>query len=76
MTSRSSVRTDQSEPLYFGFSHPDVLLYYEKGPCTASELAGGVWDVVLPQPATLDVSLKSPQRGGRETLVRGRLLTC
>ncbi len=26
------VRTDQPEPLYFGFSHPDVLLYYEKGP--------------------------------------------
>ena len=51
---------DQSEPLYFGFSHPDVLLYYEQGPVTASDLAGGVWDVVLPRPATAEISLKCP----------------
>jgi len=55
------VRPDQAEPLYFGFSHPDVLLHYEKGPVPASELAGGVWDVTLPEPASLDVSLKSPR---------------
>jgi hypothetical protein len=54
------VRTDEPTPLYFGFSHPDVLLYYEKGPLPASELAGGVWDVVIPQPATLELSLRSP----------------
>jgi RNA polymerase sigma factor (sigma-70 family) len=54
------VRSDQPEPLYFGFSHPDVLIGYESGPVAASQLAGGVWDVVLPEPATLDVSLKSP----------------
>jgi RNA polymerase sigma factor (sigma-70 family) len=52
--------SDQTEPLYFGFSHPDVLLYYEKGPVTASDLAGGAWDVVLPRPATALVSLKCP----------------
>ncbi len=52
--------SDQSEPLYFGFSHPDVLLYYEKGPVTASDLASGVWDVVLPRPANVEISLKCP----------------
>ncbi len=51
---------DQSEPLYFGFSHPDVLLYYEQGPVTASNLANGVWDVILPRPATVEISLKCP----------------
>ena len=64
---------DQSEPLYFGFSHPDVLLYYEKGPVTASDLAGGVWDVVLPRPASVEISLKCPRRHGWKTLVRERL---
>jgi RNA polymerase sigma factor (sigma-70 family) len=54
------VQADEPEPLFFGFSHPDVLLYYEKGPVSASQLAGGVWDVVLPEPANLDVSLKCP----------------
>lgn len=54
------VRTDEPTPVYFGFSHPDVLLYHEKGPMPASDLAGGVWDVVLPRPATLEISLKSP----------------
>ena len=54
------IQADQPGSLYFGFSHPDVLRYYEKGPVTASDLAGGVWDVVLPQAATVDVSLKSP----------------
>ncbi len=53
------IRSDEPLPLYFAFSHPDVLLYYERGPVRASELAGGTWDVALPQPATLDVSLKS-----------------
>ena len=38
--------------------------YYEKGPVAASDLAGGVWDVVLPRPATLDVSLNSPRADG------------
>ena len=60
------LRSDRPEPLYFGFSHPDVLLHYEKGPVPASEL-NGVWDVVLPRPATLDVELKSPLGPGGES---------
>ncbi|AGA30104.1 thiol-disulfide isomerase-like thioredoxin [Singulisphaera acidiphila DSM 18658] len=61
------IPTDQTEPLYFGFSHPDVLRYFEKGPVPASDLTGGVWDVVLPQPATLDASLKASRGAGEKT---------
>ena len=42
------IRPDLDEPLYFGFSHPDVLRYYEKGPVPTSDLVGGVWDIILP----------------------------
>ncbi len=56
-----NVQTDQATRIYFGFSHPDVLLYFETAPVTASELAGGIWDVVIPQPATLAISIKPPQ---------------
>jgi RNA polymerase sigma factor (sigma-70 family) len=52
------VRTDKADPLYFGFSHPDVLRYYELGPIPASDLASGEWTIVLPRPATLEVKLK------------------
>ena len=54
-----NIRADEPSPLYFGFSHPDVVRYFERGPVPAAELAGGTWDVVLPEPATLEVSLKS-----------------
>ena len=53
------VRTDAAEPLYFGFSHPDVLLYYEKGPVTTTDLAGGL-EITLPEPAHVDIALKPP----------------
>lgn len=58
---------DEDEPLYFGFSHPDVLRYHEQGPVTVSDLAGGVWDVVLPAPATLDISLQTPAGEGESS---------
>ncbi len=63
-----NVRTDEPSPLYFGFGHPDVISYYEKGPVPASDLASGVWDVVIPQPATLEVSLKPPHDAAGKSL--------
>ena len=58
------VRPEWTEPLYLTFSHPDVLLFYETGPASASALAAGAWNVDLPRPATLDVALKaSPSPG-------------
>ena len=53
-----NIRADEPSPLYFSFSHPNVVRFYERGPVLASELAGGTWDVVLPQAATLEISLK------------------
>ncbi len=67
-----NIRPDEPSPLYFGFNHPDLVRYYERGPVTASELAGGTWDVVLPQPATLEISLKATQRRRQDTTVRSR----
>jgi hypothetical protein len=59
---------DEQAPLYFGFSHPDVLLYYELGPVPVSQVQGGTWDVVLPQPATLDLSLQTPRDADGQAL--------
>ena len=53
-----NIRSDEPSPLYFGFNHPDVVLFFERGPVPASELAGGTWDVVLPKPASLDLAMK------------------
>jgi thiol-disulfide isomerase/thioredoxin len=54
------IGTDQPQPLYFGFSHPDVLKFWESPPIFASALTGGTWDVILPEPTTLEVALQSP----------------
>ena len=53
-----NIRADEPSPLYFGFSHPDVVLFFERGPVPASKLAGGTWDVALPEPASLDLAMK------------------
>ena len=70
------VRTDESMPIYFGFSHPKVLRSYEKGPVPASDLVGGVWDVVLPTPASLDVSLRPARDAGGEPLFAAGYIHC
>lgn len=62
------IRTDQKQPLYFGFNHPGALLHYEKGPVPASELAGGVWDITLPAPASVDVSVQPKRSADGEPL--------
>lgn len=59
---------DLAEPLYFGFSHPDMLRYFEKSLDPASDLTDGVWKVDLPQPATLEAVLKVPRGAGEKTL--------
>ena len=47
-----------AEPIYFAFSHPDIIRYFEAGPVTASRLREGTWNVNLPRPATVEVRLK------------------
>ena len=49
---------DLAEPVYFAFSHPDFVRYFESGPVRASRLREGTWNVVLPRPATVEVRLK------------------
>ncbi len=49
---------DLAEPIYFAFSHPDFVRYFEAGPVTASRLREGTWNVVLPRPATVEVRFK------------------
>ena len=55
------VRTGEPTLLYFGFSHPDFLRFYELGPVSLSELPGDVWKIDLPRPATVALELKPPQ---------------
>ena len=53
-----NIRADDPSPLYFGYNHPDMIRFYERGPFSASQIAGRTWDVVLPEPATLNLSFK------------------
>ena len=59
-TSRSGSGPTRPDPLYFGFSHPDLLKSSGKPPVAASDLAGGTWTSSSPSPATLDIALQSP----------------
>ena len=74
MTSRFNIRTDQSAPIYFGFSHPDVLLYYETGPVTRVRTCRrNLGRRHSPARDTCDLDQAAARRG-RKTPLRGRLL--
>ena len=65
---------DQSEPLYFGFSHPDVLLYYETRPGHGVGSRQRSLGRRLAPARDRRNLVKVPGRHGWKTLVRERLL--
>ncbi|QDV35085.1 sigma-70 family RNA polymerase sigma factor [Tautonia plasticadhaerens] len=62
---------DAEEPLTLGISHPELIRFYVEGPVMPSDVLGGRWDVVLPEPATLEVSLRPDTGGGGKSPFAG-----
>ena len=69
-----NIRTDQATPIYFGFGHPDVLLYFETAPLTCVRTCrGNLGRRHSSARDSCDLDQATARRG-RQTHLRGSLL--